>query len=89
MFERKKNFDYALVFPLRLKSVFGASIHCLFVFFPIDVIYLDENKKVVDVQRKVPPFALYRQPTRPAKFFIEVNAGKAAGTEVGDELAWN
>ena len=88
MFLRKKNFDYALVFPLMAQSILGASIHCLFVFFPIDVIFLDESKKVVDVQRSVPPFALYRQPARPAKYFIEVAAGKAGQTEVGDRLEW-
>ena len=88
MFVGKKSFDYALVFPLPAKSVIGASIHCLFVFFPIDVIYLDENKKVVDVKRNVPPFALYRQPARPAKYFIEVNSGKAGRTTAGDRLEW-
>ena len=88
MFEQKKKFDYALVFPLATKSVLGAGIHCLFVFFPIDVIYLDEKKTVVDVQKSVPPFALYRQPARPAKYFIEVAEGKAAQTTVGDRLAW-
>lgn len=88
MFEAKKKFDYALVFPLHSKTIVGASIHCLFVFFPIDVIYLDENKKVVDVKKSVPPFALYRQPKKPSKYFVEVLAGKSSGTQIGDELEW-
>ncbi|MBI2597631.1 MAG: DUF192 domain-containing protein [Candidatus Diapherotrites archaeon] len=88
MFERKKKFDYALVFPLHTKTVAGASIHCLFVFFPIDVIYLDENKKVVEVKINVKPFTLYEQPKSAAKYFIEVQAGKAIGTIEGDRLEW-
>ena len=89
MFESKINFDYALIFPLATKTIAGASIHCLFVFFPIDVIYLDENKIVVDIKRNVPPFALYRAPKKPAKYFVEVLAGKAMQTQVGDRISWS
>ncbi len=88
MFESKKNFDYALVFPLATKTIASASIHCLFVFFPIDVIYLDENKVVVDVKKNVPSFALYRQPDKPSKYFIEVRAGKTDSLKIGDKLEW-
>ncbi len=88
MFERKKNFDYALIFPLFTQSRASASIHCMFVFFPIDVIYLDNKKKVVDKKNSVKPFTLFEMPSRPAKYFIELNAGKAKGTEIGDTLEW-
>ncbi|MDP7141428.1 MAG: DUF192 domain-containing protein [Candidatus Woesearchaeota archaeon] len=32
------------------------SIHMFFVFFPIDVVYLDESRKVVCVKENVKPF---------------------------------
>jgi len=58
MFEAPQNFDYALVFVLPRESVVNASIHMLFVFFPIDVVYLNKEKKVVDIVRNLQPFAL-------------------------------
>lgn len=45
MFRKSIPDDYALIFVLRKKS--KASLHMLFVNFPIDAIFLDENKKVV------------------------------------------
>jgi len=48
MFEQKKKFDYALIFELDSETKVGASIHMMFVFFPIDIVYLDASKKVVD-----------------------------------------
>lgn len=88
MFEEKKKFDYALVFPLAVEGRFSASIHCMFVFFPIDVIFLDRDKKVVDIKKSVKPFTLFCMPDRPAKYFVELPDGKSQGIELGDRLNW-
>jgi len=88
MFEDLRNFDYALVFKLPKESVANATIHMLFVFFPIDVVYLDRNKKVVDLAREVQPFSLGYSPKKPSKFFVELPAGKSSGIKVGHELEW-
>lgn len=88
MFESRENFDYALVFELGRESRAGASIHMLFVFFPIDVVYLDAGKRVVDVVRRLKPFALNYTPKKAAKYFVELPTGKAAGIKEGDEIAW-
>lgn len=88
MFEAKKNFDYALVFPLSVEGRFSASIHCLFVFFPIDVVYLDKDKKVIDIIKNVKPFTFFKMPKKKAKYFIELRAGKSSGIETGHEIEW-
>ncbi|MDO8634289.1 MAG: DUF192 domain-containing protein [archaeon] len=88
MFEKKKNFDYALVFPLHMEGRFSASIHCLFVFFPIDVVFLDREKKVVDIKKSLMPFTPFCIPSKPAKYFVELPAGKSNGVEIGDQLEW-
>lgn len=88
MFENPKNFDYALVFPLSMEGRFSASIHCLFVFFPIDVIFLDRDKKAVDMKKGIKPFTPFAMPVRPAKYFVELPAGKSTGVEIGDHLEW-
>lgn len=88
MFARGSKFNHALVFELGNETRMGASIHMLFVFFPIDAIYLDAKKRVVDVVRALKPFALNYTPKKPAKWFVELPAGWAKGTEIGDEIAW-
>ena len=88
MFENQQKFDYALVFPLPRESIAMATIHMLFVFFPIDVVYLDKNKKVVDIAKGLQPFTPSYSPKKPSKFFIELPAGKSKGISLGDELGW-
>ncbi|MCX6799460.1 MAG: DUF192 domain-containing protein [Candidatus Diapherotrites archaeon] len=88
MFEDQRRFDYALVFTLPRQSIANATIHMLFVFFPIDVVYLDNEKKVVDIVRKLQPFSPYYAPRRPAKFFVELPVGKSLGVKLGDRLEW-
>ncbi len=89
MFSGKKDFAHALVFVLEKESRFEASIHMMFVFFPIDVLWLDGKRRVVDKREFLRPFALNATPKKPAAFIIELPAGKANGTSIGDELAWN
>ncbi|MAG21831.1 MAG: hypothetical protein CL943_00805 [Candidatus Diapherotrites archaeon] len=88
MFENQQQFDYALVFPLPRESIAMATIHMLFVFFPIDVVYLDKNKKVVDIVQNLQPFTPSCSPKKPSKFFIELPVGKSKGISIGDELGW-
>ena len=49
--------------------------------FPIDIVWLDENKKVVHVAARVPPCAKdpcpSYSPTRRAAYVVEMNAGAA------------
>ncbi|MDD5148265.1 MAG: DUF192 domain-containing protein [Candidatus ainarchaeum sp.] len=89
MFENQAVFDYALVFDLPSESVLHATIHMLFVFFPIDIVFLDKGKKVVDIVRGIQPFTPSCSPKKPAKFLIELPAGKASGIKEGDLLEWN
>lgn len=88
MFEDPARFDYGLVFVLRRESIAKAAIHMLFVFFPIDVVYLDKERKVVDIARNLQPFTLGYSPKKPSKFFVELPAGKANGIKTGHELEW-
>ena len=88
MFENQQRFDYALVFPLPRESIAMATIHMLFVFFPIDVVYLDKNKRVVDIVRQLQPFTPSYSPKKPSKFFVELPAGKSKGISMGNELSW-
>jgi len=88
MFEKQELFDYALVFCLPREGIMPASIHMLFVFFPIDIVFLDKNKKTVDIVRGIKPFTPNYAPKNPAKFFIELPETMAKGIKLGDVLEW-
>ena len=62
-------------------------LHMFFVFYPIDVIFLDKEKKVVDIKGKFKPFAIY-VPKNKAKYVIECGDGivKKSRTKIGDKV---
>jgi len=88
MFEDKNKFNYALVFEFPKESQLGTSLHMLFVFFPIDVLFLDKNGVVVD-KAALLPFTPNYTPKKPAKYVIELPKGKASGIKVGQKVEWN
>ena len=88
MFENPEFFNYALVFTFPRESKTSASIHMLFVFFPIDAVFLDKGKKVVDIARNLQPFTPSYTPKKRSKFLVELPAGKSKGMEVGHVLEW-
>ena len=83
----RKDFDGAMVFHLDMETRLMASIHMLFMWFPIDVLFLDSKKKVVD-KAMLRPWALNYTPKRPAKYVVELAAGRAKGVRLGDRVSW-
>lgn len=63
---------YALVFVL--PSPRSVSVHMLFVFFPIDVLFLDAEKKILATARLKPWIGLTRAPEK-TKYIVEMPAG--------------
>jgi uncharacterized protein len=63
------------------------SLHMMFVFYPIDVVFLDSKKKVVDTKENFKPFSLYAS-KKPAKYCIECPKGTIGKTKtkVGDDF---
>jgi uncharacterized protein len=65
------------------------SLHMLFVFCPIDVLFLDGKRKVVDIKQNFRPFTFYT-PRKPCQYVIEMAAGsiKKSRTKIGDRIAF-
>ncbi|MBS3172126.1 DUF192 domain-containing protein [Candidatus Woesearchaeota archaeon] len=85
MFSRKLKNNQAVV--LDVKNYSGA-IHMLFVFFSIDVVWLDENYKVIDIKKNVKPFNLYVEPKSKPRYIIESNPN-SFDFKIGDKLTFN
>lgn len=65
--------DYALVFHLNDEDRVRASIHMLFMKMPIDVLFLDAQKKIVD-STTLKPWTWNYTPTHAAKYVVELPA---------------
>ena len=63
------------------------SIHTHFMGFPIDVLYLNKELRVVGIDENIAPWRLGRK-YRGTEFVVELPPGtaSASGTQVGDQL---
>ena len=64
----------------------AASVHTAFMRFPIDVVFLDKELRVVHVEHSVPPWRAVRG--KGAKMVVELAAGECSrlDVEIGDVL---
>ena len=68
------------------ESILQSSIHLLFVFYSIDVLWLDKQKIVVDKRKNVKPFTLFVKPRKAAMYILELSKGASKGVNIGDVL---
>jgi uncharacterized protein len=84
----RKGLDGALVFDMGGLTYDG--IHMLFVRFPIDVVFLDGDRRIVDVKSHVRPWVGTAFPGARFRYAIELPAGVVDkfSLKVGEQLAW-
>ncbi len=51
------------------------ALHTFFVFFPIDIIYINKNKEIIKIFKKVIPFTPFIKPIK-CKYILEVKNAK-------------
>jgi len=85
MFRRAIRGDEALVFAESRESIGLTSIHMFFVFFPIAVVWLDAEKKVVD-KKLARPFRPYYAPQHPAQYYVEGHPSILDKVQIGHRL---
>jgi len=73
----------SLVFKFKKMAI--VSLHMYFVKFPIDVMFIDFDNKVVEVKRDFRPGETYT-PKNKAAYVVELSVGSLDGTEEGDEI---
>lgn len=79
----KKIEDLGLIFVCGKEQ--KISLHMFFVFYPIDVLFLDKNRKVIDMKRNFRPFSFYSS-RKYSKYVLELpnNTIDSSKTELGD-----
>jgi len=83
----KEDLQRGLILKLpKSRSRKGSAIHMFFMRFPLDIVFIDSNKKVVDMI-SIEPWKTYT-PLAPARYVIEMEKGtiNKFNIEIGDEL---
>lgn len=92
MFRESLPTDHGMLFSFPCGT--RSSMWMLCMRFPIDILFLDRNKRVIHVTEGAPPLGLswrswrlYSSPS-PAYYVLEIPAGKSreSNTKVGDVL---
>ena len=80
-----KNKGKCLIFKFNSEKI--VALHMFFVFYPIDVLFLNKNKIVVDKKENFKPFAFYSSKKKTA-YAIEMPNGiiKGSKTGIGDKI---
>jgi len=79
MFSKKKN----LVFVFDEDRKVG--LHMFFVFFPIDVLFLDQDKKIIEVKQNFKPFSFYT-PKNKARYVVEISENRKEEYGIGEKI---
>jgi uncharacterized membrane protein (UPF0127 family) len=85
MFRRALVEEDVYLFVERRESAAQTAIHMFFVFFPIAVVWLDRDRRVVD-KALARPFRPYYAPCRPAQYYVEGHPSLLGRVEIGDQL---
>lgn len=85
MFTKPLSNGSALILESPTEGILDTSIHMMFVFYPLNIVWLNSNKEVVDIQRKVRPFKLWLSPKKPAKYVLELPCSTNC-IKLGDKL---
>lgn len=83
----KRDIERGMILKLpKTRSRRGSAIHMFFMRFPLDIIFTDSNKTVVDMI-SIEPWKTYT-PIVPARYVIEMEKGtiNKFKLEIGDEL---
>lgn len=77
-----------LLFVTGSESIINTTIHMLFMFMDIAVVWLDASGKVVD-KKLAKPWRLAYAPAKAAQYYVEANPSLLEQVEVGDVLQFN
>ena len=81
MFSRKLKNNQGIMLVNNHEAIL--SIHMLFVFFPIKIVWINSNKEIVDIKTAY-PFQLLISSIKKARYILELNNN--SNLNLGDKL---
>ena len=74
---------------IKFKKERNIPIHMMFVFYPIDAVWLDKDYKIVHIARNIKPFISYINPKKQAVAVLETMSSHVNNLIIGDILTAN
>lgn len=95
MFRNNMENSQGFMMEFEQEDFYGIWMFCM--RFPIDLVFIDPEKRVVDFFENVKPFGInpktwkVYKPGKPAKWVLELKSGriKETRTSLGDKLYWH
>ncbi|MEK6862789.1 MAG: DUF192 domain-containing protein [Nanoarchaeota archaeon] len=69
-----------------LKNYKQETLHTLFVFYPINIIFLDDKNRVIGIKRNVKPFTFKIIPNKKAKHVLEFKSVNTKNIKIGQKI---
>ena len=79
MFKHLKKDGLLFIF----KKEKNVSLHMLFVFYKLDIVYINKNMEVIKILKKIKPFIPYVKPIK-CKYLLELKECK--NVKIGNKL---
>ena len=88
MFSRQLNIDEGIILAESRESRINTSIHMLFMYYDLAVLWLDKDLCVVDkvLAKKWFPFYF---PKQPAQYVLELHPSQFSEYSIGDRLVFS
>lgn len=77
--------DQGLLLVEEIQSRIATSIHMVFVFFKLGIVWINDDGIVVDT-RIAYPFISFQIPKAPAKFVLEISPQRLKEFSIGDKI---
>ena len=87
-FVRSLDAGEGLLFVTGSDNIVSTTIHMLFMFMEIGVVWVDSSGKVVD-KKLAKPWRLAYAPAKPAQYYIEANTSVLDRVNIGDVLTFD
>lgn len=86
-FSKKLGKSEGLLLKVPCETRLHALVDMMFVFFSVDIIWLDSRKKIVDIKRNARPFTIHMPKAR-SLYVLEMNANSTGNLKMGDRLSF-
>ncbi|MBI9049523.1 MAG: DUF192 domain-containing protein [Anaerolineaceae bacterium] len=88
MFRKSLSKNEGIVFLYNQESRINSTIHMLFMRFPITVLWVNQNKVIVDKVLAL-PWRLAYAPSKPANTIFELHAQHIDEFKIGDKIIFD
>tara|TARA_Y100000310_G_C20644970_1_gene796029 strand:- start:103 stop:456 length:354 start_codon:yes stop_codon:yes gene_type:complete len=87
MFSKKPKPSQSVLLKFPKEKIYP--IHMLFVFFPIDAIWINSKHQIVHIERNIKPFTPHINPKTKASYILETTKNATKNLKIGDKLKIN